>query len=432
MHSTPFWPSLGFAVVMFMFVITYFTLQRPHERKALLVIAIFSYLLKAILVPIYYMILVEAGLDGFAYIDAAEYHSTAMQMAFEVRHDMPHQNWGWTKLSNGYFILCAYIYAWFGTNTLLPRFLNAAVSTMSLLYVYRIARHYYENDPKIARIAVLLTAFMPFPITTIINQRKDPIAQFFTLMAFYHGSVLLQMDRRWRKSLFFMALSLVPLFYIRTGFIPPFLAIMAIAFIMLRRNIATGLAAGAAVLIVFVGFQMVTPSDSRLNVRTSIERLEGKASSAEVAKKQSFGLLKHALITSPLEIYKFPFTIFLMMVIPFPPSLDFAYVPTLIRSWANLVCLFFYPRMFIGAVAALRDRTKPSKVPILLYTGTILLIIGAVNPSVTRYRETVLPILFILVASGLRKKRSLIVNFVFTGLLCVMAAGIYLARFLRG
>ena len=69
------------ALLGFVFVLGFFATKEQEERSFLLPLGIAAYSLKALLVPIYYVALVNAGLQGFAFDDAYEYHLDGIEIA---------------------------------------------------------------------------------------------------------------------------------------------------------------------------------------------------------------------------------------------------------------------------------------------------------------------------------------------------------------
>lgn len=424
-ESTPVGASLFAAFILLAAVVVFYLPRAPEDRRAVLTIALVAFVVKAMLVPVYYWMLREAGLGGFGYPDTLRYHEWAIEMSTEIRFDLPRQHHGWEILSSGYYILCAYIYTLFGANTMLPRLLNVAISSMSLLYVYRIGKLYFE--PRVARTAVLLTAFLPFSLLTVLEQRKDVIAQFLGLVAFYHGARALRLEEGWQRDLGWVLAALVPMYYVRSGFILLFLAIMFIAFVFVRRNLVAAIGAAIPALLIAGALSLFAPEDSRINFGRSVERLQGKAAQGEF-QSQFIGLMRYAYISSPLEIWKAPLSGGLVMVTPFPPTLTASRLPALIGPWLQLFTLGLYPFVLVAVLKLLGDRERRDRLLLILYPALFLMVIGAVNPSVTRYREVVFPVVLLLAAYGLRLPRNPMSFVVVYGVLAIFGVFVYAFR----
>jgi len=400
------------ACLSLLLVIGFYAVRPAEERRTLMGIALLSYLIKAMLVPIYFWALVGVGLEGSAHHDPIEAHRFAQERAVQIGFGMlPPQLSGWSGLSRwGYAMVCAYVYAWFGSNTLVPRMFNAAFSSLSLLYVYRLGRLYF--DRKVARLAVLLTAFLPFSMLITLEMRKDPIVQFLALLVLYHSAVLMKLDRRWPRSVALVALGLVLMYPLRNAFILPFLGLVSISFIAAQRNILTAAAASVPVLLLIGAMQFYVPEESKISIQANLERLQAKVYEEDptlrISAKGQGGLMRFAHIRSPMEIWKMPMSATVILISPFPPSLQPRF-PYFLYDWTNLICLALYPWLIIGVMSILREERLRERALLLLFPAVFLILIGAIHPSTTRYRETVFPIILLLISVGLHRRNNLLV-----------------------
>ncbi len=428
-EATPVGASLLAAFILLGAVVVFYLPRPAEDRRAVLPIALVAFVVKAALVPLYYWLLQWSGLGGFGYPDPLRYHEWAIEMSAEIKYDLAHQHYGWRILSNGYYIICAYIYSFFGANTMLPRLLNVAVSSMSLLYVYRIGKLFFE--PRTAWIGTFLTAALPITLLTVLEQRKDPIAQFLALLAFYHAAKAIRLDPGWGKNVLLAVVPLIPLYFIRSGFILPFLLIMGIGAVLIRRNLATAVAAFVPAVLIFGVVTVVAPEDSRISIRSATERFEGKVRQAEFESRY-IGLMRYAYISSPAEIWKAPMSGALVLLTPFPPKLADPHLPTLVGPWLQLFSLALYPFLLVAVANILGDRDRRDRLLLILYPALFLMVIGAVNPSVTRYREVVFPIVLLLSAHGSRLPRSGMAFLAVYGALGGLAVLIWALRLGRG
>jgi len=423
--------STVLATLLFLLLVIGFYAVRPlEERRALMVIAVASYLLKAALVPVYFWALISVGLQGTAHIDPIKYHGWSREMAIEIELGLPHLHRGWTSFSSGYLALCAYLYSWFGPNTLVPRMLNAAVSSLSLLYLYRLGKLYF--DQRVARLAVLLTAFLPFTMLIVLEHRKDPIVQLLAMFVVYHAALLLKFDRRWPRSVAFIVLALVPMYFMRGAFVVPFLGLIAISFILARRNVLVAAVATVPVLLLVAATQFYAPEGSQLSVQTNIERLQGKIEDYEARKRtgqliERGGLTRLVHIQSPTEIWKAPISAAVTLISPFPPTFPPRF-PDILYTGTNLICLLLYPWLIIGVLSVLREEGLRERLFLLLFPTVFLVIIGAVLPGTARYRETVFPIILLLIAVGLHQRSNMLISALTYAGLAGLAAIVYAVR----
>jgi hypothetical protein len=132
-------------------------------------------------------------------------------------------------------------------------------------------------------------------------------------------------------------------------------------------------------------------------------------------------------IDSPREIWKMPFSAVIVLVSPFPPSIPPRF-PYFLYDWTNLICLLLYPWLAIGVMSVLRERGLRERALLLLFPAVFLILIGAIHPSVTRYRETVFPIILLLIAVGFHRPNNLLVSALTYAGLGGLAMVVYAAR----
>ena len=87
-----------------------------------------------------------------------------------------------------------------------------------------------------------------------------------------------------------------------------------------------------------------------------------------------------------------------------------------------------YPWLVIGVMSVLREEGLRERVLLLLFPAVFLILIGAIHPSITRYRETVFPIILLFIAFGLqRRSNPLVTGLTYAGL-GGLAMVVYAAR----
>ena len=118
--------------------------------------------------------------------------------------------------------------------------------------------------------------------------------------------------------------------------------------------------------------------------------------------------MRYAHIRSPKQIWKIPMSATIILISPFPPSL-LPRFPTFLYRWTNLICLLLYPWLIIGVMSILREEGLRERALLLLFPAVFLILIGAIHPSTTRYRETVFPIILLLIAVGIHRRNDLLV-----------------------
>lgn len=374
--------------------------RSPPERRMLLGITLGAYVLKTILVTIYFDILVKAGLNGFAGVDPANYHRWATEMAREIRGSGRHFSHGWKITDPGYTYICSHLYAVFGNNTFVPRFLNCAISSAGAIYVYRIANHFFGEAT--ARLATLLHLFLPFSLLITLDQRKDPIITFLALGLLWHAVHYFRIPGGKATSVTTGLLLLLLMHYMRSAFLWPFFGILITHFALTSRNILVTVGGIAFAIMILVGAQLLLPEDDPASLEYSVNRFEGKLHESEQIAKRESGLLRFARVTSIVDIWKAPFAAVLILITPFPPFIEPARIPSTIASWANLFVVGLLPALLWGIYLATRRGGWRPHALLLLYPLVYIFLIGVAHPDVTRYRETAFPAVLILMSYGVR------------------------------
>ena len=425
LHSTPLGPTLVAAIMAFAMVAVFHGVRAREERQFLLPLALGSFLLKAMLVPAMFFLLDGGGYLGFIYEDGLKYHLSATEMSRDLVSGSARVGYGWNFRDPGYNYIGAALYALFGPNTLVPRYLNIAASAMTLLYVYRIARITF--DEKVARLACWIIAFLPFTLLITIDQRKDAVVQFVAAFILYHTVRVLSGNTQITRSIVFVAIAMAAMYPLRSGFILPYIAVLGISFFLGRRSIVQGMAFSLVVVLALIAIQVVVPEDSGLSIANNVERFQGKVAQSEQLTAVG-GLARLARVTSWTDLWKLPLGAFLVLILPFPPRFSGAYLPGTLLTWSNLPFLYFLPHIFVGALAAIRDDRWRLRLPLLIYPALFLVVLAVTDLSVTRYRETFLPALIILAAAGSRAGTGVVTRLVvYTGL-GLLAVAVYVVR----
>lgn len=414
------------ALIGFFAVMIFMAVRSPEERRFLLPLGLVAFTLKAILVPIYYVALVNDGLEGFAYIDAHDYHLDGIEIARELSTRIDYSSRAWETVDPGYPIFTGILYWIAGPNTLMVRMFNCMFSTFILLYVYRTARLFFEEE-QIARYACYLAAFLPFSIAIVINHRKESIVTLLSIFTFSHAARLIRFDRKWGLSAGLTAIGLMSIFFFRSGFVLPFLAILFLCYVVSTQSLWRSVALAVPTILLLVAVQFFISDDVSVSVAASTERLQGKILNSSDLSEVG-GLARFARMNSVFQVYKLPLATFLALALPFPPLFS-GLLPPVVLSWTNLANLAFLPFMIGGGFAVLRDPEWRRKMPILLFPLVFLVLIGATHIGVARYRETVFPVILILAAAGLHRGTSLLLKAAVYSGLTALAAIVFLARF---
>ena len=426
--ATPFLSSIvGFAITLF-FLLGFYMVRKREERGWLMGLALGAFLLKAILVPIYFKWLVSVGGFGFAHLDAGGIHFSAIQMANEIDYDTPRGFGGWAALDPGFYIITAYVYRIFGPNTLIIRFFLVMCVSISLVYIYRITRLYF--DEKTARTAAVLQAFLPLPILLSLNHRKDPLIQLIALFIFYHAVRVFRQEPGWQRATAMVVVGLFAMYPLRSGMILPFLAVMVLCFVLANRNLLQGIGLSILTIIGLIISQVTATEDSRINLGRYLARAESKLDTSAQLSEEGSGLVRLLRVTGPTDIYKVPFAAIAYLILPFPPNFDRG-PQSMLESLLNLVSIFLLPHLLIGAWSMIRGPDWRLQLPLLIFPIFFLLLLGAVHVGLLRYKQLFYPICLIWTAVGWQRGTSFLFKFSIYGILGLFGAAVYLYRFVN-
>lgn len=415
---------LGLTVTL-VFLLGFYLVRKREERGWLMGLAVGAFLLKAILVPLYFQWLVSIGEYGFAYRDASGYHAHGASMAEEIRLDLPRTTSAWNAIDPGFYRITAYTYMLFGPNTLIIRFFLIMCVSMSLLYVYRITRLYFDEGT--ARLAAGLQAFLPLPILISMNHRKDMLVQLIVLFMFYHAVRVFRQDPGWLRDAAWVVFGLALVYPFRSGLILPFIGVLLICFVFTNRNLPQAFGLTLVALIGLVALQFAVPEGSRISLDTYTERTEGKLAGSAV-RSDVGGLVRVLRVTGPLDIYKVPFAASAYLILPFPPVIE-TYEVSALNSFLNLASIFLLPHMLLGAWSLIRGPNWRRQLPLLVFPIVFLLVLGAVHVGLTRYKQIFYPICLIWAAVGWRIGTGFVLKLVVYGGLVSLASIVYLSRF---
>lgn len=417
---------MGFAFTLF-FLLVFYIVREKEERGWLMGLAVGAFLLKAILVPIYFEWLVSIGNLGFAYFDAGGVHDQGLQIAEEIGYDIEHTGWGSKSLDPGFYFFTAYTYLVFGNNTLVIRFILIMCISMTLLYVYRITKLYF--DEKTARLAAGLQAFLPFPILLSLNHRKDPMVQLIVMFMFYHSVRVFRQEPRWQQSAVMVFLGLFAVYPFRSGLVLPFIGVMIISFMLANRNLFQGLGLTLLTVVGLLVLQVSAPEDSQISLESYAQRAEGKFDLSAQRSEAGSGLARLLRVTGFTDIYKVPIAAVAYLLLPYPPNFTERPV-AILGSILNLVSVILFPHLLIGAWSMIRGPDWRSKLPLLIFPVIFLLVLGAVHIGVVRYKQIFYPVCLIWTAVGWRHGTTFFFKFTVYGLVGLIGILVYTNRYL--
>lgn len=423
--ETPFVSSvLAFALALFV-LLGFYLMRGAEGRGWILKLAMGSFLLKAILVPLYFWWLVSIGNYGFAYFDARGHHEEGINIAQEIEYDLPHNTWGWYAYDPGMYRVTAYTYMLFGANTLVIRFFLIAFASMTLWYIYKICKLYFDEPT--ARLAAALQAFVPFPILVSLNHRKDPITQLLMLVMLYHAIRVFRQEPGWIRSVFWVLTALVVVYPFRSGLILPFLGVMMICYVLANRNAVQGMGLTIVAVLALIVLQFGVPDDSKIHLDTYTNRAEGKLEGSADIGETTSGITSLLRVTGLTDLYKIPFAAAVYLILPFPPEFQRGEI-AMLNGQLNLVGVFFLPHMMIGAWSLIRGPNWRKNLPLVVFPVVFLIVLGAVHIGLIRYKWIFYPVCLIWAAVGWRIGTTFMFKLAVYGGLSLVAIPVYLRR----
>lgn len=427
--ETPFWSTFVAVLLCALVIAIFYGSRTQEERRSLLAIAYGSFALKVLLIPIYFYILVALGYEGFGSRDAGQYHIHATDLALEFRLDLPKQSAAWITLDPGYPVVSGVMYWLLDENPLVPRVVNSLLSVLILLYVWRIVMMVYR-DERMARIAVLITAFLPFSILITINQGKDAVVQFLAIYCFYHSVKIIRLENGWQSSIFWLLISLSIMSFFRGGFLLPFVGFLLLSYAFTLRSPVQAIGLAVPALAAMIALQLLFPESESVSLEAGLERFSGKLEGNVFLSNVGGGLVRYTRVTGLSDLWKMPIAAFLILILPFPPFFRTGGLPGTLLSWANLASVTLIPYMIFGVQAIWRSPERQKQLMLVIFPLLFVIAIGVVNISVARYRETVFPALIILAAIGIRSGGNWLVNFSYYSGLFLISMLVYTNRWL--
>lgn len=376
------------------------TLLSPVPDKSFVALNLgLSFMVKLLLVFVYYEFLLSTSANGFGFDDELTYHTIGAQVANGATSlfllDDPGTN------NPGFIAWTAVIYRYIGEDTLIVRVFNVFFNSMWLLPVAILAS--YFGQPKITRLSVALVAWMPSLLLYSVLHIKDLLSGL--LMLLFLAAVIKINPRNSVKCLLTGVLSLSLLWTIRKDLI---MVLFCATFAYIVVSNATWrhvprLLVLVCLLAVAIGVFASHYAESFYGRFLLGEREVGISElliKRNIEKSDESNLLGYLYIKQPSELWKLPIAVAASLAIPFPPVWNGNYPHASVASFANVPFLLLLPFIFVGTIESLRSNRQ---VAVLIVVTVYLSMAFAcvVSYAVLRYRDHFLPILLILASVGL-------------------------------
>lgn len=409
--------SIFVALILLIIGLVLIQLYKSPNKKYLSGLFFSAFLLRTILLYAVYYYLVNVGGDGFVFADDRNYDIAGTQIAalLKVGKDgyMLHS---WQQ-NPGYFYFNGWLYSILGTDTFSARVTNAFLSSMTAILVFEIARMLFNL--RVAKIAGLLSAFMPNIMFLSVLQFKDTALIFVMVFTVY-----LLVSKKDQKITFFSVISLSFALYImwflRKDFTLPYIGIVFLWLILrytglekwIERMQKSGLSAFAGIaLLVIIGAVLIGFANTNAG-HVFVERFDritgDNQEFTENASTAQIGFSRHLRINSLADAYKLPVAVAFTTILPLP---SFGLLTSskqaglVLYSISNIAFILLLPFVIVG-FSLIKD-TGFANTVMLKWVPLILLIgISIVFMGVLRYKEQLMPFFIIWAALALSERNK--------------------------
>lgn len=409
--------SIFTALLLFLLGFIFISLIKSPNRKYLVGLFASAFILRAIFVYLVYYYLIAVGGDGFAFVDDYRYHDTGKQIAkaLSARKD-GYELFSWQQ-NPGYFYFNGWLYSFLGADTLSVRMVNGFLSSLTALLVFEIARLLF--DFRVARIAGLLSAFMPSIIYLSVLQFKDTALIFVMVYTVY-----LLVTKKNQKITVFSVLSIIAalfiMWFLRKDFTLPYIGIVLLWLTLrytglerwMERLQKRGLTVFAGMFLLILGGGLLIGLSSTGSGQVFLERYDritgDNKTFAEKASTTQIGFSRYLRINSITDVYKLPFAVGFTATLPLPvwswlSSREQAGVA--LYSVANLFFIFLLPFVILGFFLT-KGIGLANSVMLRWFPLVVLVGVSVVFMGVLRYKEQLMPFFAIWAAIALSQKNK--------------------------
>jgi len=407
--------SIFVALILTMLGLLVVAMIKSPDRKYLTRLFAFAFFIRVIFVYIIYYYLIGVGGDGFAFTDDRTYDLNARIIAKALNKGQDgYDIFSWHQ-NPGYFYFNGWLYSLLGTDTFSSRVVNAFLSSLTVIFIFEIARNLFEL--KVAKIAGLLAAFMPSMIYWSALQFKDTSLIFVMVFASY----LLVVKRNQRvtiTSIVLMIGALALMWTLRKDYALPYIGIVFIWLILrytglekwfnnLRKK-GLSVVVGGFMLIIGGGVIVGLSNSSAGQIfLAKYDKVTGNnAEFVEKASAAQIGFSRHLRINSVSDMYKLPFAVSFTTILPLPSFsnlIDGKRAGLALYSMANLAFVMLLPFVALGFVLT-KTVSLGDSIILRWFPLTVLVGVSIVFMGVLRYKEQLMPFFLIWAALALSEK----------------------------
>ncbi|MCF6252182.1 MAG: glycosyltransferase family 39 protein [Methylococcaceae bacterium] len=439
--STQVSPIQSVLIALFFLILGFFLilLLKSPDRKYLLGLFFSAFLVRVICVYIVYYYLIAVGGDGYAFTDDRNYDAAGSQIASALRAGKDGYDLHSWQQNPGYFYFNGWLYSLIGSDTLSARIVNGFLSSITALFVFEIVRLLF--DFRAARIAGLLSAFMPSIVYLSVLQFKDTALIFVMVYTVY--LLVAKKDQKLNiRSVFSVICALFVMWYLRKDFTLPYIGIIMLWLILrytgienwLERMHKSGLSAFSGIFILMLGGGVLIGLANTGAGHVFFERFDKITVSnkefVEKANTTQIGFSRYLRINSISDIYKLPFSVGFTTILPLPAwgwLTSAEHAGMALYSVTNLAFIFLLPFVLLGFFLT-KGLTFTNTVMLRWFPLLLMIGISVVYMGVLRYKEQLMAffIIWAAVALSQREKHKLIIGiFYFFGAISVIVATVF-------
>lgn len=337
----------------------------------------------------------------FHAVDSLVYHQNAVRIAGEFKA----MNFDFVSVTKelefsdkGYNLYLGLIYSLFGPDILVPRFINAIFSTLTVRLIYRTATILLGE--KTGRLASIMAMFLPNFLLYLGTHLKEPLMVFLVMTALYTSTRIIRLEKRDAAGMIALLISVLCLFMFRT--ILAFVAFSSfIAFAILYRPVKGRFFNYAVLFIIIGGFiYLAAGTEITKEIAHYYEKsTSGLSENMEFRANREGGNRLALMASAPLFI-----TIIFMA--PFPSFVDIYQQENLwIFLGSNIIRNLYAFFAIAGLIYLIRNRFRETSLLLFFCIGYLLILANSGFAISERFHLPVVPVLLMLAATGVERLR---------------------------
>jgi hypothetical protein len=345
----------------------------------------------------------EANFNSAFWGDSQTYDTMGAALAESWSQGASIRSWRLTlegQVNRGFIYFVACVYYLFGRNVLLVQFLNGIIGALTPIAILEIGLAIY--DRRVARTAMLLTAYFPQMIFWSTALYKDPAVMLCIAL-----NILAVVRLRQRLGVHWISVYLLTSFglvWLRFYIFYATAAAAAVGIFMRHRRGVTGLASQVALVSAMIVLLLYTPLGQEVRLQARFLDLQVLSTSRIDLARAGSGFASEADVSTIGGVVSLlPLGVVHLLFAPFPWT-----VSNLRQALALPDVLMWYALVpaLIRGVYFTRSRMRET-MPILVFTTALTLAYGAFLGNVgTAYRQRtqIMMFYFLFIADGIHRR----------------------------